>query len=185
MGRRILALSISMALSVSASAGPIPADLEARAAELRKQASPRILAWAHDQGVALAKTGGPIDLGALEQLARSQLVKRHARVENSAAAAGGRTYPNLGNLGDADIMALCFIVMMEAAKSAQEDLKAIMGGVKAINNAKAAQRKELNTVSALATTPTPGPDRVSQLVNAARSVHGKTLGASLSTVVPR
>ena len=39
-------------------------------------------------------------------------------------------------MGDGDIMALAFIVIMEAAKSAREDLKAIMDGVKAINKEK-------------------------------------------------
>lgn len=37
---------------------------------------------------------------------------------------------------DGDIMAIAFIVMMQAAQSAQEDLKAIMEQVKAINAAK-------------------------------------------------
>ncbi|HET8647636.1 MAG TPA: hypothetical protein VFO85_19210 [Vicinamibacteria bacterium] len=42
-------------------------------------------------------------------------------------------YRSLGQLPGEDIMALSFLVIMEAAKSAQEDLKAIMRGVKAIN----------------------------------------------------
>lgn len=46
----------------------------------------------------------------------------------------------LGSIDGSDIMALVFIVMMEAAKSTQEDLRAIMDGVKAINAAKSAQR---------------------------------------------
>jgi hypothetical protein len=48
---------------------------------------------------------------------------------------------NVGNLGDADIEALTFLIMMEAAKSQQEDLKAIMDGVKAINDAKETSRR--------------------------------------------
>lgn len=43
---------------------------------------------------------------------------------------------NLGSLADGDIMAMAFIVMMEAAKSAREDLKSIMDEVKNINAAK-------------------------------------------------
>ena len=46
----------------------------------------------------------------------------------------------LGDLNGGDIEALIFIVLQQAAKSAQDDLKAIMEHVKAINNAKAAQR---------------------------------------------
>src|SRR5262249_13040292 len=54
------------------------------------------------------------------------------------------TFNVLGSIGDQDIEAIAFIVMMEAARSAQEDLRAIMAGVKAINNAKAKQRQLLD-----------------------------------------
>jgi len=40
------------------------------------------------------------------------------------------------DLGEADVEALAFIVMMEAAKSAQEDLKAILAHARAINKQK-------------------------------------------------
>lgn len=40
-------------------------------------------------------------------------------------------------------MAIAFAVLMEASKSAREDLKAVMENVKAINDAKVAWRKEL------------------------------------------
>jgi Arc/MetJ-type ribon-helix-helix transcriptional regulator len=53
----------------------------------------------------------------------------------------------LGSLAGADIMALAFIVLMEAAESAREDLQEIMAEVKAINNAKAALRKLLSRVN--------------------------------------
>lgn len=56
-------------------------------------------------------------------------------------------YPTLGAMGDGDIMALAFIVMMEAAKSAREDLKAIMDGVKAINKAKVGWRDVVDMVN--------------------------------------
>ncbi|MBS1512980.1 MAG: hypothetical protein JST86_19230 [Bacteroidetes bacterium] len=52
----------------------------------------------------------------------------------------------LGNLGDGDIMAIAFLVMMETAKAAQEDLKSVMAGVKSINDAKARQRQQISTV---------------------------------------
>lgn len=51
-----------------------------------------------------------------------------------------RQWAVLGNIQDADIEALCFLVLMQAAKSAQEDLKAIMSTVKAINEKKKALR---------------------------------------------
>jgi hypothetical protein len=46
------------------------------------------------------------------------------------------------NMADADIGAIAFIVMMEASKAAQDDLKAIMAKVKAINS----QKKKLREV---------------------------------------
>jgi hypothetical protein len=56
----------------------------------------------------------------------------------------------LGNISNADIEALCFLVLMQAAKSAQEDLKAIMAQVKAINDAKEKQRELLAEMQRLA-----------------------------------
>ena len=56
----------------------------------------------------------------------------------------------VGPTGGADIMEMALIVMMEAAKSAREDLKAIMDGVKAINAEKEGWRAVSNTVSAFA-----------------------------------
>jgi hypothetical protein len=52
------------------------------------------------------------------------------------------TYAVLGGY-DADIMALAFLVMMEAAKSAQEDLKSIMEKLKLENASKAQRRKRI------------------------------------------
>jgi putative addiction module CopG family antidote len=49
-----------------------------------------------------------------------------------------------------DIEAMAFLVMMEAAKSAREDLKAIMDGVKAINKEKEGWRTVLNTINTFA-----------------------------------
>lgn len=52
-------------------------------------------------------------------------------------------YGVLGGMNTADIEAMCFLVMMQASKSAQEDLKAIMAGVKSINEQKKQQRELL------------------------------------------
>lgn len=51
--------------------------------------------------------------------------------------------PSAAHGANADIMASAFIVLMESAKSAREDLKAIMNQVKAINRGKQALRAEL------------------------------------------
>lgn len=58
----------------------------------------------------------------------------------------------LGNLNGGDIEAVAFLVLMQAAKSAQEDLKAIMAHVKAINNAKAALRSLMQKIDTDITT---------------------------------
>jgi putative addiction module CopG family antidote len=49
----------------------------------------------------------------------------------------------LGELASGDTEAMVFIVMMKAAESAREDLKAIMSQIQAINAAKAALRERL------------------------------------------
>lgn len=87
----------------------------------------------------LVKSGRYLDEG---EVVRTALRRMEAQVGLAVAQAD---LPNLGGMGagDSDIMALAFIVMMEAAKSAQEDLKAVMDGVKAINRAKAALREVL------------------------------------------
>lgn len=51
-----------------------------------------------------------------------------------------------GSMNGQDIEAIAFLVLMQASKSAQEDLKAIMAKVKSINNQKAQQRALLAKV---------------------------------------
>lgn len=55
-------------------------------------------------------------------------------------------YAGQGNLNTMDIEALAMLVTMQTAKSAQEDLKAIMAGVKSINEQKAKQRELLTRI---------------------------------------
>ena len=70
------------------------------------------------------------------------LEKRDKVVANLRAS-----YVGLGNMAEQDIMALVFTVLMEAAKSAQEDLREIMASVKAINATKAAQRDLIGKIT--------------------------------------
>jgi hypothetical protein len=166
-GFAVAVWSLLLAFSFSAFATTIPADLEARAAALRNQATPAMLSWVHERGAALAKASGPVDVAAVRTSAQT-------------------SWAVLGSMQGADIEALCFLVLMEASKSAQEDLKAIMAGVKAINNAKSMQRQNTGKVDTLvAASPTPAADRVAELVTAARTVEPKTGGAHLSRVVRR
>jgi hypothetical protein len=115
-----LALS---AVSISASAATISPGLEARAAELRRHASPEILAWAHERGVALARAKAPVNLRALKQSIRSQIV-----VKGGPAA-------NRANERDQVIEAMAFLVLMVAVDDSNGDLRLIMSQAKAMNSA--------------------------------------------------
>jgi hypothetical protein len=95
----------------------------------------------------------------IDRMSRVDEPSAQLRADMRAALAAIRTetdlkliaHPNLGAMADGDIMAMAFIVMMEAAKSAREDLKAIMDGVKAINKQKEGWRqvsKQISTWSA-------------------------------------
>ncbi len=165
--------ALLFALCGTALATTIPGDLEARAAALRGQASPAVLSWVHDQAATLAKRTGPVDVSAVEASARS-------------------SWAVLGSMPNADIEAIAFLVLMEAAKASQDDLRAIMSDVKSFNATKVRRREVLGSERLTATrlrtptpTPTPTPDRVTQFVAAARSVEGRMRGANLSRVVRR
>jgi len=81
-----------------------------------------------------------------------QWVKTTARETNEKklspedVKAKTQSYAVLGSMNGQDIEALAFLVMMQAAKSAQEDLKAIMAKVKVINEQKAKQRELLSKI---------------------------------------
>lgn len=83
----------------------------------------------------------------LGALVRSELRTAEAAAQANAVTSGAV----LGSLAEGDIEALAFLVVMQAAKSAQEDLKAIMDGVKAINEAKSQQREDPLRVDLAAT----------------------------------
>lgn len=61
-----------------------------------------------------------------------------------AAVKAAYEQEGIGAVGDADIEALAFLVLMQAAHSAQEDLKAIMAQVKAINASREGVRQMLD-----------------------------------------
>jgi hypothetical protein len=64
----------------------------------------------------------------------------------------GQSFSNIASSDDADIGALVFIVLMEASKSAQEDLKSIMDGVKSINKQKEGWRHVQDEINKLTTS---------------------------------
>jgi hypothetical protein len=65
-------------------------------------------------------------------------------------------YAVLGSLNGGDIEALAFLVLMQAAKSSQEDLKAIMAKVKSINE----QKKKMREAMAKMNEPNPAISRI-------------------------
>ena len=80
--------------------------------------SPQVRAWASLRAAGLARVGEIPDAEEMPDYLRQ---------------AG---FGLLGDLSDADIMALVLIVLMEAAKGAEEDLKALMDKVRATSSAK-------------------------------------------------
>jgi hypothetical protein len=58
-------------------------------------------------------------------------------------------FQGLGNLANQDVEALAFLVMMQATKDAQSDLKNIMDGVKKANEQKQSQRAARNQKDAV------------------------------------
>jgi hypothetical protein len=99
----------------------------------------------------------PIQRRLIEKLMKTGQHKTEAQVIDAAlqqmAAREGQpdALASLASLpgpsGSEDIEALAFVVMMEAAKSAQEDLKEIMAEVKAMTNGKAKLRDLINKVN--------------------------------------
>ena len=59
---------------------------------------------------------------------------------------------------DLDLVALTFIVFLEAAKAAQEDLKAIIAAVKKLNEEKEGWRQVAKTLNAMANGTAPQHD---------------------------
>ena len=66
---------------------------------------------------------------------------------NNLEEANTEIYAVLGAMNGADIEAIAFLVLMQAAKSAQEDLKAIMNQVKKINKEKQKQRELMSELA--------------------------------------
>jgi hypothetical protein len=103
-------------------------DAKASQAELMKHLSPQGRAW-------LTK-----------ELAKARRDPEFTVSKARTAAVPTTNYAILGSMPDGDIEALAFLVLMQASKSAQEDVKAAMAGVKAINDKKKMQRKNLDQV---------------------------------------
>jgi hypothetical protein len=84
-----------------------------------------------------------VRLRVLEESPPCPHITTDTRVASFTDADPDPSFAVVRDMADGDIMALAFIVMMEAAKSAQDDLAAIMESVKAINKSKEALRDEI------------------------------------------
>ena len=82
----------------------------------------------------------------------------------------------VGDNENTDIEALAFIVLIEASKSAQEDLREIMDGVKAINEAKAAVRASIGG------EPPKSSVDVESILQVMLTVHGKEQDEEIATL---
>ncbi len=110
---------------------PVPANLAAIHAKISPRLSPAARTWAQSEGRVIA--GRSLSAHDMTTLAQQNAANRFA----------GQ------GLTSVDIEALAFCALMEASADAQDDLKAIMAGVKAINNAKAQQRALLSAAQHL------------------------------------
>jgi hypothetical protein len=104
-------------------AGPTP-EMQALETKLLTRIGPETRAWINSEAARQSSAGA---------------------VTETSATRAVRLNPYLTNLPEGDIEAIAFIVLMEAAKSAREDLKSIMAGVKAINNTKASYRESMQS----------------------------------------
>ena len=134
---------------------PLPPAATRRLDALLPRLQPAVRTWIQEQAQRQRGLPAP-DLEAIRQAGRD----RFKSINDTAAMTRPRPTitvrpgpPGPMNasappvvLGSADIEALAFIVLMQASKSAQEDLKAILEGVKATNNQKERLRQLMNDV---------------------------------------
>ena len=128
-------------------AQPFPDGADALERQLVPRLTPAGRAWVAQEAYAFAH--GQKSDDQVQNEAGQQKGMFNPAPANGGQSGSSTTYPNLGSLGDGDVMAICFIVMMEAAKSAQDDLKSIMDGVKQINKEKDGLRKSQDTINKL------------------------------------
>ncbi len=157
---RIVCFCVAIAVaSLSFSAFPqptpeLPAGAEALAARLLTRVGPQTQAWI-----------------------RAEAARERAgdSVSEATATRAVRANRSLGNLTAGDVTALAYLVLMEAEKSAREDLKAIMAGVKRIEDAKVRLRQPAQTARAADVRPPP----------AMRATRSTPTGARAAPVEPR
>jgi hypothetical protein len=112
------------------------------------------------QSAALASSKGVNPSDEVVPMLASHLNSLNAEIRSLAVqsrTASGRTNlssrasPPFANAAEVDIEALAFIVMMAAASSAQQDLQAIMNGIKEITAIKDVERQVIDQVNSMST----------------------------------
>jgi hypothetical protein len=134
---------------------PLPPAAVRRQDALLPRLQPTVRTWVQEQAQRQRGLPAP-DLEVIRQAARDRFKPINdpaaaTRLRATIAVRPGPPAPMntsvpQGGLGSADIEALCFLVLMQASKSAQEDLKTILEGVKAINKQKEGLRQLTNEV---------------------------------------
>lgn len=123
--RKLLFATLALCLHVTTAEAqtepPLPAGAAALEARLLTRVGPQTRGWIKQEAARQNAAGNA-----------SELAVKNAITGN----------PMFSGLPDGDVNALAFLVMMEASKSAREDLKSIMSDVKQINDAKASLRKK-------------------------------------------
>jgi hypothetical protein len=115
-------------------AAPKPASFETVAAQKEKELASR---FTTAQRAKLPQAAKDLLTRMDEKPAKGAAPKT---LDTHAREVATTTWAVLGSMNNADIEALAFLVLVQASKSAQEDFKAIMAKVKAINAAKQCQR---------------------------------------------
>ncbi|MBZ5703540.1 MAG: hypothetical protein LAN84_17045 [Acidobacteriia bacterium] len=135
-------------------------EMEARFAASKGGLQPSAKAWIEQQARIEGQKPAP-DVAGIEAAIRARFGNRQAGAGGSHATAGAAPargavpvsgagpasgmVQQAGNLSAADISELVFLVMMQASKDAENDLRQAMGEVKAVTAAKQKLREVLNS----------------------------------------
>jgi hypothetical protein len=131
----------------------MPPQMETRFAASKAVLQPPARAWIEQQARIEGQKPAP-DLAAMEAAIRARFGNRQAGAAVSHATAGAApargavpvsgTFQQMGGLGEGDIAEIVFLVMMQASKDAENDLRQIMAEAKAIAAAKQKLRELIN-----------------------------------------
>ncbi len=116
---------------------PIPSDMARRFAAFKPALKPSAKIWVEQQALQEAQKQVP-DAAVLKTMIRNRF---------PALAASNRSASGM-SVGDGDIEAIAFIVLMQAMNDMEQDLKSIGAQVQAMNNAKQKLRDLMSGINA-------------------------------------